>query len=664
MYFDTCSNKNVPRDEALLRYKATASTILPKDRPEMFLYHDAVLPDEEFVLKLRNDPGIPTYSTCSQYCKKVLSLGLELCRTCPYYSNCTNGNIELEYSLLKYGITSFDGLLLLKNSIEDAKNVFKSRVDLFKGLSEPDPFPVTLSLNIYKVLEASGSDLFASSEDPRERLKGLKNKVLNSFIKRRNKSYDRILEIEPFKQDKIWEICCDSILEAEEIFDIPAALSELSSKKKKKVIEDELGTFDLFEGFGSFEESVSPIPAAEETAGISVSEQEYMATDTPLEETGAQIPDNSVTSIEEPERSGNTTPVSEPVLVSSHTVSVFKDDPLRVPKLTHIDFADPEMMSEDLALSDTVSIEVFYGAEKAYCYVLHTRGHYYICKPDSERVRSVLENPCVLKICWQPFDIYSLCVKNGVNIKSVYSILDGELSWSPGKVAASYRYVILKYMPHLPSSSGDGFYASAMPYYKRIHALQTEQHTRSLYGDYFRLLGNSYHRDRNLKSTGKLFKMSPDGRIDFIPGNSFSVKKEGFELSFVVDGLLGVLPSKMFVDALLRFNSFRFSEMQIISCAGNRLLLYVPSRMYELVSSHLQYSFDRFAMLEGNKSMSVYVASKYYDPSRTVKDRNRKKVPLVKLSVILDQLASLSPRSFGSHDLGMMSLKDLEGASV
>ncbi len=684
--FFFCEEHGMNMEEAVCKYEAALLSpgdrpeaffsVLPGDDQDKFLYRDKALTGEEFFLAVKSDPDLPKALLCHDYCEKLLG-SCELCKTCLYYKGHVNDSIDLQYSLLKYMLSSQDNLLSVKGDLKYPKRVFKGYVDLtLTAHGVLYPLPAPMLLYIYNAMVALGSNLYAESS-VKSRLMCLKDEAFSLLVRSsRTGKYDAVNTFPAALVEQCWSPICRSILGSKDmtLADAQAFIANDGKSKKKNPVRimDELDGLPpiedrLFDSTAHEEEfsevrgievSAAVAGDASETASKPDTESSILSESTDdvanggsVEAVSSDVENNDAGKVPSPELSGNQGSVedgNEPDVGhedSEAEININVDDPLYLPACSNISFSNPKGLDRDYLFSSFIPVEIFDSGASGFCFVFLLKDNFYVCRPDSPKVSEIMGNKKVVKICWQPFDVYSLCVEYGVSIKSLYSILENELTYFNEPASASYWTVCSKYVDTLPLCSISDRYVVGMQHYKEVYANQVGMtRTRTPVSEklhsYFEVLGRSYYRSRSLRDEGRLFSMTPLGRIKFNREYNFDVLHAGYEVSVIVDGLKDASETELFVNMLTRFGTKRFNGLQLVSINRNALILYVPGYMYEYVSSYIYQYLDMYAVRTGNMNMHVNFSSFYHDPDSPERTKYRPSNEPVSLTDALDYLAS------------------------
>lgn len=260
---------------------------------------------------------------------------------------------------------------------------------------------------------------------------------------------------------------------------------------------------------------------------------------------------------------------------------------------------------------------VFDDSGAAYLFMfLRTMGQYAYCPIDNDIPNSliaILLSKNIIKICYQPYFLYSLLRLYDVRVCGVYSICTMDNLLHPDAVIGMYGeffHVFDEHFKNIPAAD-TGFpdfdeLLVDMQKYIYVHAIQTradfdkyiyvKHHSRD------EVLGSSFLRIINLKSNDYLFQLNNDGQIIYNPNYDQVARHDGFFVTYSVsaDDVPGFELSEVYLDALYELSikgRFRKYNIQLITISATAMVLFIGESEYELLTTALQKYFNRFAQL-------------------------------------------------------------------
>ena len=297
-----------------------------------------------------------------------------------------------------------------------------------------------------------------------------------------------------------------------------------------------------------------------------------------------------------------------------------------------------------LQKSKRLPVEVIYdGDGSAYLFMfIRALGQFVYCPIDSKMPKSIIAmflSKSVIKICYQPYFLYSLLRVYDIRACGIYSICTVDSLLHPEAVIGSYNDFFAVYagdFPDIPSVD-TGFVEFDnlllnMQKYILIHARQTrtpfdkteyiKRHSRD------EVLGSSFLRNINLISNDYLFSLEPSGRIIYNQNFEQRAHSDGFFVTYSIGAEdIGTLElSELYLDALYDLSTkgrFRKYNIQLVTMTATAMVLFIGEDEYELITTALQKYFNRYALSHRLEKFELNVAHQriYYNTKKGAKHR-------------------------------------------
>lgn len=245
---------------------------------------------------------------------------------------------------------------------------------------------------------------------------------------------------------------------------------------------------------------------------------------------------------------------------------------------------------------------------------------------------ALLKSKKVVKICYQPYYMYSISKLHGNHIGNLHSIYSADALLYKDYATAPYKDIMPLYFNKLkplpPINSGITYIDTLLEYirgYRQIYwmyirgGLLRDNNTKlaKAYQSLLledEVLGMSYLRCTCSKDNGVLFKIASNGILVYteefdqkysVPGYvvTFAIKNEHLDKTKLYPIYLSLL--KYFAEA----GKFQKYNIQIITFAEDKMILFVEDRIYSYFMTRIQFKFDRVALENEDLGEFEFIAS-------------------------------------------------------
>lgn len=266
--------------------------------------------------------------------------------------------------------------------------------------------------------------------------------------------------------------------------------------------------------------------------------------------------------------------------------------------------------------SKRLPIEVVYDENRVSYVILFIRslGKFAYCPVDNgipNTLIAIMQKKSVVKICYQPYFLYSIFRIHGINITGVYSMCSVDTILHPNAVLCNYSDffrmfdVSMKEMARADTGFAEfDTLLENMQKYILIQAMQSREHYEkdALEKGYSKdeVLGTSFLRAINLKSDDYLFELEPNGNIVYNTKFEPAAKADGFFVTYSLacDDLNNTSVSELFLDALCNLSEkgrLRKFNIQLVTMINNTMVLFIGENEYELITTMLQKYFNEYS---------------------------------------------------------------------
>lgn len=309
---------------------------------------------------------------------------------------------------------------------------------------------------------------------------------------------------------------------------------------------------------------------------------------------------------------------------------------------SYIDNAN--IVFDNVRRSKRLPIEIVYdGKGKAYALLfVRNLGRYYYAPVDDtipDTLKVLMQSQSVIKICYQPYYLYSLFRLYSCKISSVYSICTMDMLQHPKASVAQYEDFFAVYDANFPITvidTGDSLLTAMVNNMQRYIQIEASQ-TRMKYNEkeYIKrqhrdeILGSSYLRIINLKTNDYLFELEPSGNIVYNPQFDLNARHDGFFVTYSV-GLdnngTEISLNDIYLGALYELchkGRFKKYNIQLITLTAGTMVLFVGMDEYDLITTALQKYFNIYAIRHGYERFELNVAHQriYVNEQRNAKQK-------------------------------------------
>lgn len=298
--------------------------------------------------------------------------------------------------------------------------------------------------------------------------------------------------------------------------------------------------------------------------------------------------------------------------------------------------------------SKRLPVEVIYDENRVSYVVLFIRslGKFAYCPVDNSipnTLVAIMMKKSVVKICYQPYFLYSIFRIHGINISGVYSMCSVDTILHPNAVLCSYADFFRVYDVNIKevALADTGFVEfdtllENMQKYILIQAIQSREHCEkdSLENGNSKdeVLGTSFLRAINLKSDDYLFELEPSGNIVYNAKFEPAAKTDGFFVTYSLacDGLNSISISDLFLKALCDLSAkgrIRKYNIQLVTMINNTMVLFIGENEYELITTLLQKYFNEYSSSFKNHVKFDLSVSHERIYCNTEKDAKRPQLP-------------------------------------
>lgn len=264
----------------------------------------------------------------------------------------------------------------------------------------------------------------------------------------------------------------------------------------------------------------------------------------------------------------------------------------------------------------------------AYLFMfIRAMGQFVYCPIEQRMPNSIIAillSKSVVKICYQPYFLYSLLRIYDIRVCGVYSICTVDSLLHPEAQIAYYNDFFGVYAGDFPNitpvDTGFQEFDSLilnMQKYILIHARQTrspfdkleyvKRHSRD------EVLGSSFLRIINLKTNDYLFSLEPSGKIVYNQNFEQQARHDGFFVTYSVGAEdIGELAlNDLYLDALYELSNkgrFRKYNIQLVTMTRTAMVLFIGESEYELITTAIQKFFNRYALTHRMEKFELNVA--------------------------------------------------------
>lgn len=625
-FFEKLSTSHVDITESIMLY---SSLSMPASVGKPYSYNEEELSPAEYYKIIMDLSDIPAVS-CPQFYKAQLNPNNQnnLCHICNLSKSCKTANYETECAIMKYIISSRENLVRFDNL--GVKNVFKSVYDIASEIDFNMPAVVPLLKTAYSVICSIPDEVYATN-DIRTRLEGLVGKITVEATKNPNV---RDVQMSNHKSLPVaWELVISDILSAKDLnydevcaevskVDLVGSKKKKANKKKNDIVQEN-PLFDLLlSPSHNDENSIEKDNHFDHSQTIDTSESNPI---TP-EEAGTL---NATSIIAKEDSETHISKYSVPAIDEGDLIYN-----LTVNKNTFKHYSYSYKSKEDeifkiIQKSRRLPLEVIYD-EKGFAYLfmfVRAIGKFFYCPIDKNIPNSliaILLSKSVIKICYQPYFLYSLLRLYDIRICGVYSICTMDKLLHPEAQIAYYRDYFNVYAGDFvnlkPVDTGFDEFDTLIQNLQKYILIQAKQ-TRCTFdaSKYNKMhsrdevLGSSFLRILNLKLNDYLFSLAADG--SFIYNREFELiaRHDGFFVTYSVgaeDLDIKELPD-IYLDALYELSSkgrFKKYNIQLVTITDTAMTLFIGESEYELITTVLQKHFNRYALINHIEKFELNVA--------------------------------------------------------
>lgn len=361
-------------------------------------------------------------------------------------------------------------------------------------------------------------------------------------------------------------------------------------------------------------------------------------------ENSAESEDNNATAVE------TTEPVDEKKILKYRVPPIDEGDlifNIVVNRKTFKSYASAYNSMEStvftaLQKSKRLPLEIIYDENGAAYLFMFVRalGQFVYCPIEQDMPNSIIAimlSKSVVKICYQPYFLYSLLRIYNIRACGVYSICTVDSLLHPEAQIAFYNDFFSVYagdFPNLvPVDSGFPDFDSLLlnlQKYILIHARQTRSQFDKL--EYAKrhardeVLGSSFLRNVNLMSNDYLFSLESNGKVVYNQNFEQRAHSDGFFVTYSVAAEdIGTLSqSDLYLDALFDLcnkGRFRKYNIQLVTITSTAMVLFIGESEYELLTTALQKYFNRYALVHRMEKFELNVAHQriYYKTKKGAK---------------------------------------------
>lgn len=359
-------------------------------------------------------------------------------------------------------------------------------------------------------------------------------------------------------------------------------------------------------------EAPAEVVSQEEEASVDEKNAEILAT-----EQEAEVPADVENAEKNVDNNNDITQETAPDRLEEDIIFLPKIDALSMMKIK--DFSQKEdVIFSEAALGNIISIEVVLDEDGAYRMFVYSPALRSIVKADPKDMPDalvlLLRKKSVIKLCWQPYYLYSVCRANGIIVENVYSIFTVDRLLNPQALPCAYPDLIRYYsfvlkgeiIPKQTFENDAEALMAIMPLYKDVYQVQTreprlEKKQFEEVSAFDQVLGLSFLRGVNFHDEGCMFEMHANGEIVYKPFLDLVVKKPGYLVSYAINmvDVPGYSVHTLYKNALCylaRKGRFKKTNIQLLAITDKALYMFVGFKVYEYITTQLQNYFNKWAV--------------------------------------------------------------------
>ena len=295
-----------------------------------------------------------------------------------------------------------------------------------------------------------------------------------------------------------------------------------------------------------------------------------------------------------------------------------------------------ELLGDTVGKSDVIPIEIFLSDSREYGLIIYDRLHttYYVTMSMKEPTISfILSHQKIVKVCWQPYFIYSQCRELGIVTRTVHSLFTSNAIFNPplpyiprANTLSAYIEVWRKSHKFRLRKTGitlfDEMQCYVPAYYMQMRTLSD---SKALQANYLRdeVLGRSFMRRTMFNDNGCLFDIDKQkGQIHYNANTDISCKIPGVILTYILeqDNLTTASVFHLYMRALIKLAEkgyFRKLPIQLLLMDSTHgiMQLFVGRTCYDLIKTNLQVFFNMYAIQHEAERFRLYVDAQVQEPA-------------------------------------------------
>lgn len=291
---------------------------------------------------------------------------------------------------------------------------------------------------------------------------------------------------------------------------------------------------------------------------------------------------------------------------------------------------------QDAALRDGAMAVEAVNTPNGPCLLIyvHARKKYYkttlSAGGDLNVISYLFRRSSIMKICYQPYLLYSYCYAKGIRIKGVYSLLTHYKYIHPATSVAGVRDLLCASVnvnredARRKLSETKNLLFDCMYYYKKIFSLQRElekdlpAHIIEQMEEWDQALGYSYRLGGCMKSSARLFTKLNPLRFEFNNSEYLKTKNDVLYNGYFATYEYPV-KTKHAMNIAMRFlcnmskeGYFGMNNIQLVSLAKNRLVFFIEESEFDYLDSVIGVKLRNQAKQFGVNKLKITVLYEYH----------------------------------------------------